>query len=420
MKPRAVFTGMSVLSPIGQTLDTFWQSLELGRSGIKPISTFDPSGAAITFAGEIPEFDAKKTVAKEHRKALKMMGRPIQMAVAIAPLALKDSGVDLAKVDLTRFGCEFGAGLIASELEELGPASQIAANCIPGAVDLLKWGEAGLPVVQPLWMLKYLPNMLACHVSIIHNAQGPNNTITETDVGSLLALGEALRIIQRGQADLMLAGGADSRMNPLSMTRLSMFATLSRGSEPTKASRPFDQKRDGLVPAEGGAVLVLEEREHAEKRGARIYGELAGFGASFDLKRDGTGLARAIRAALKEAQVNLDQIDHVNAHGYSTPVEDRWEARGIASVFGPDGIPVLATKSMTGNLGAGGSLVEIAASLLAMSKGTLPPSINYEFRDPECPVAIVTHARPVTKDCFVKVSITEKGQCAAAVIRRAS
>src|SRR5262249_28659144 len=192
-----------------------------------------------------------------------------------------------------RFAVEFGAGLIATELDELAAAARLAANCQPGHVDLEKWGEQGLPNIQPLWMLKYLPNMLACHVSILHNAQGPSNTITEGDVASLLAIGEAYRVLTRDAADFFLVGGGDSRINPLSLVRNCLFQPLSRRNDaPEKASRPFDRDRDGFVLGEGSTVLSLEELEHAKKRGARIYAEVVGFGSAFDPQRSGRALAR--------------------------------------------------------------------------------------------------------------------------------
>src|SRR5262249_32236289 len=203
-----------------------------------------------------------------------------------------------------RFAVEFGAGLIATELDELAAAARLAANCQPGHVDLEKWGEQGIPNIQPLWMLKYLPNMLACHVSILHNAQGPSNTITEGDVASLLALGEAYRILARGQADFFLVGGGESKLNPLSMTRQSLFLPLSRrNEEPESACRPFDRRRDGMVLGEGAGVFILEDLEHAKRRGSRIYAEVVGFGAAFDPERKGDGVARAVCAALNEAGI---------------------------------------------------------------------------------------------------------------------
>ncbi len=240
---RAVITGLGVISPIGLTKADFWESLSNRRSGIRPISAFDASALPTRIAGEVIGFDPKRYVDKKERKSLKIMSRSIQLAVAAAQMALDDSGVDKAKLDPVRFGVEFGAGLIASELEELGPPAQVSVNCQPGLVDLELWGTQGLANMPPLWMLKYLPNMLACHISILHDARGPNNTITENDVASLLAMGEAYRILARNQADFFLVGGADSKINPLSLVRHSLFAPLSRRNDaPQKASRPFDRR----------------------------------------------------------------------------------------------------------------------------------------------------------------------------------
>jgi 3-oxoacyl-[acyl-carrier-protein] synthase II len=274
--------------------------------------------------------------------------------------------------------------------------------------------------------------MLACHVSLFHNAQGPNNTITENDVAGLLALGEAYRILVRDQADLFLVGGAESRINPLSMVRQCLFDALSRRNEaPEKACRPFDRRRDGFVLGEGGGVFVLEELEHARRRGARIYGEVLGFGAAFDASVNPrianakatageSGLARAIRAALREAGIGPEDIDHVNAHGLSAVTSDAWEARGLQDVFSAcrSPVPVFAAKSYFGNLGAGGSTAELAASLLALQNGLLPATLNYEDPDAACPVAVAAQPRPISKPYVLKISFTQMGQCAAMVVRK--
>lgn len=418
---RTVVTGIGVACPIGLSPSAYWAALLAGRSGIRTVRQFDPSGLPTRFAGEVEGFDAKSYIDKKDRKSLRVMARTIQMAVAASQLAMTDCGVAKDKLDPTRFGVEFGSGLIGSELEELGEAGRVSANCQPGSIDLEKWGEQGLPQITPLWMLKYLPNMLACHVSILHNAQGPSNSITENDVASLLAVGEAYRIITRDQADFFLAGGGESRVNPLSMARQCLFAPLSRrNEEPEKACRPFDRRRDGMVLGEGGGVLVLEELEHAGRRGARIYAELVGFGASFDRDRSGTGLARAVRAALNEAGVGPQDVDHVNAHGLGTAA-DAWEARGLAEVFGPvnPDVPVFAAKSFIGNLGAAASTTELVASLLALQHGVLPPSLNYDEPDPDCPVVVATGSpRPLRKPHVLKVAFTDFGQCAALVCRK--
>jgi 3-oxoacyl-[acyl-carrier-protein] synthase II len=418
---RVVITGLGVLSPLGLDLAGYWQALQAGRSGVRPIDGFDVSALPSRIGGQVVGFDARNYIDKKERKNLKSMSRSIQLAVAAAQLALDDSGVDKARLDPTRFGVDFGAGLIATDLEELADAAWVSGNCQPGVVDLEKWGEQGLRCIQPLWMLKYLPNMLASHVSILHNAQGPNNTITENDVASLLALGEAYRIVGRDQADFMLAGGADSKMNPLSLVRHNLFVPLSRRNDaPERASRPFDRCRDGIVPGEGAGVLVVEELEHARRRGARVYAEIVGFGAASDHARTGAGLARAIGAALADAGIGPEDLDHVNAQGFSARDTDAWEAQGLVRALGGGRpVPVFAPKSYFGNLGAGASGVELAASILALGHGLLPPTLNYEEPDPECPVPIAAGAaRPTTHRHALKVAFTEMGQCAAVVVRK--
>jgi 3-oxoacyl-[acyl-carrier-protein] synthase II len=419
---RAVITGLGHISALGRDLDTFFQALLAGKSGIRRISTVDVSKSPVRIAGEIPDFDAKQYVAKDYRKSLKLMARTIQIAVATAQLALDDSRVDKSRLDPTRFGVEFGAGLISAEVEEMGQAAHIAANGEPGHVDMQKWGALSLPVLPPIWMLKFLPNMPACHVSILHNAQGPNNTITEHDVSSLMALGEAYRIIGRDAADFFVVGGCESKINSVSLIRLGLFKQASRRwEEPEKVSRPFDRWRDGFVAGEGGGVFILEELEHAKKRGAHIYAELVGYGAAFDRDRDGRGVARAVRAAMEDAGIGPDEVDHINAHGMSTVPEDIWEARGLQMVFGScrEPVPVFAGKSYFGNMGAGGSLVELTASILALKEGLVPPTLNYEEPDPNCPIQVLAgRTKPVTKPYVVKLNLTSVGQVAAAVIRR--
>jgi 3-oxoacyl-[acyl-carrier-protein] synthase II len=413
-------TGLGVVSPLGCGVTPFWESLIGRKSGIRTIQLFDAAGFPVRIAGEVPDFDAKSFIDKKDRKSLRVMARSIQLAVAAAQLAIDDSAIDKEKLDPTRFGVEFGAGLISTELEELGPAAQVSANCQPESVDIEKWGEQGLPIIPPLWMLKYLPNMLACHVSILHNAQGPNNTITETDVASLLAFGEAYRIVAREQADFMLAGGGDSKINPLSMVRQCLFLPLSRRNDaPDKASRPFDRDRDGTVLGEGSGVLVVEDLEHARRRGARIYAEIVGFGAAFDRDRSGEGLARAITAALNEAGIGPDDVDHVNAQGTSDVRSDAWEAQGIAKVFGNrrEPVPVFALKSYIGNLGAGSGATELIASVLALTHARVPATLNYEHADPACPVCVTTAPRPTRRPFVLKIAFTDMGQCAAVVLR---
>jgi len=418
MGRRVVLTGIGVVTPVGQDAASFWDGLVHNKSGIRTIQSFDPSPLEVRFGGEVAGFDAKKYLSKEGRKQMKVMARAIQLAVAAAQLAVDDGQVQVPRLDAARFGVEFGAGLLPSELVELGPAAVVSRDTVPGQVDLKAWGEKGLPVITPLWMLKYLPNMLACHVSILHNAQGPSNSITAGDVGGLLAVGEAYHIIRRDQADIFLVGGADSKVNPLSMIRQGMFRHLSRRNDaPDQACRPFDKDRDGLAIGEGGGVLVLEELEHAKKRGARIYGEVVGFGAAFDRGMTGSGLVRAIHAALKQAGISPAEIDHVNAHGLGSPRFDAIEANALAEVFGPAAVPVWAIKGNIGNLGAGSGTTELAASLLALKHRTVPATRNHTAAGADCPVAVTTAARAVEKGCALKLGFTDMGQGAAVVVR---
>lgn len=415
---RVVITGLGTINPLGIGADQFWDALLSGKNGVRRIQTFDPSALESPMAGEIEGFDAKQFMDKKERKSLRVMARTIQLAVAAAQIALDDAKIDKTKLDPTRFGVEFGAGLIPSELHELGAAAKVSANCTPGAVNLKAWGEQGIQNINPLWMLKYLPNMLATHVSILHNAQGPSNSITESDVAGLLALGEATRILRRNIADIFLVGGADSKINPLSMARQAVFNHLSkRGDAPEKACRPFDAQRDGMVVGEGGSVVVAEDLEHAKKRGAKIYAEVIGFGAAFDKGLTGKGLARAIRAALNQAKLTPADIDHVNAHGLSGPESDVMESNALVEVFGAKTPTVWAVKSYMGNTGAGADMTELSASLLALKNRTLPGTLNYEHPDPKCPVTVTREKTATKLPNVLKVGFTEMGQCAAVVCR---
>ncbi|MBX7104826.1 MAG: beta-ketoacyl-[acyl-carrier-protein] synthase family protein [Gemmataceae bacterium] len=416
---RAVITGIGVSTPLGLDAATYWAGLIEGRSGVRPLTLFDASQYPVTFGGELPGFEPRKALSgKEERKALKMMARPITIGVACASAAFADAGLAKGKLDPDRFGVEFGSSLIPTDLDDLTAAALASSSGVPGDVDYAKWGKEGIPAIQPLWMLKYLPNMVACHTSILHDARGPNNSITETDVAGLLAMGEAFRILQRDCADFFLCGASDSKLNILSLARHCLFADLSkRNAEPAKACRPFDRGRDGWVVSEGAGVFGLEELEHAKKRGARIDAELVGFGSAFDRDFSGDGILRAAKAALKQAGIEPSDLDHVNAHGQSTLDGDAWEARGIAKIVGRD-VPVFAPKSYLGCMSSAGAPAEVAASILAFRHGTLPATLNYETPDPACPIQVSREPRPITKRYFLKLSMTELGQVGAAVFQR--
>jgi 3-oxoacyl-[acyl-carrier-protein] synthase II len=347
------------------------------------------------------------------------MARAIQLALVTSKLTMANAKVERGQLDSTRFGVELGSSLLAIELPDLASASRLSSNGQPGQVDLQAWGAKGLDTIEPTWMLKYLPNMAACHITILHDAQGPSNSHTGGDISGLQAMGEAFRIIQRGQADFMLAGAADSKLEPLIQTRHSLFFPFTRRQDaPEKAVRPFDQKRDGCVIGEASALFALEDLEYAKKRGAPIQAEIVGFGAAVDLERNGTGLARAMRAALREAGISPHDIDHVNAHGLATRESDIWEGRGLRDVFGPTCPPVFAAKGLIGHCGAAAGTVELFFSLLALQKGMLPGTANCDQPDPECGVNVHNGAlRAMSKPYVVKLGFTDLGQCAAMVVR---
>jgi len=415
---RTVITGFGLLSPAGLGKDATWQGLQTGKSCVARIKAFDPSGLEVQIAAELPGFEAKNFLEKQARKQLKTMGKAIQIGFAAGTVALQDARLEAGTFDPTRLGISFGAATIASELDELTHAA--TATVAPGTdfVNMKIWGKEGMVAMPPLWLLKYLPNFSAAHVSILNNAQGPSNSITMTDAAGTLAIAEARRIIQRGAADMMLTGGPDSRINPLSIVRLQMFYPLSRRNEPPEeACRPFDRNRSGTVLGEGAGILVLEELGHAQKRGATIYAEVVGTGDATDVGMNGNGVARAVKAALKSGGVNPSDLDHVVAQGYGDLMLDRLEAKGLIAAL-ETCPPVYAAKGQIGNTGAASGGIEVSISALALHHGILPPSLNFSTPDSDCPLPVSTQHRPVTKDYSLKVCISDMGQCSAVVLKR--
>jgi 3-oxoacyl-[acyl-carrier-protein] synthase II len=414
---RIVVTGIGVVSPLGQTRAAFADSVRTMRSGVRRIGMFDPSTLPVQIAAEIPDFDARLYLDKKDRKSLKMMARTVQFAVAASRLAFDDSGLTPAGYDPTRFGVVFGSSTLPGEMTELAPVAVASFDTATNEIDMRRWGSDGMHRMQPMFMLNHVPNMATCHVSILHDARGPNNTVTQSDAAGLLAVGEAVRVIQREAADLILAGGADTRTPLVAMIRYALFNQLShRNDRPETACRPFDATRDGTVMGEGAGVFLLEDLDHAKDRNARIIAELVGFASGFDPGRSGAGLARVIRRAMAEANVSPADLDHVNAHAPGTAEDDPWEARAIAEAVGA--VPVAALKGQMGNLGAGGGAVELAASLVGMEQGWRPGTRNYREADPRCPVTVAAETAPARKPYVLKVSATEMGQCAALVVRR--
>ncbi len=432
---RVVITGLGLVTPMGVGVEPLWAALADRRGVVGKIRAFPVDGLPTDVGGEVPNLDKKAMIdlalprlKKPLRKSLNFMARDIQLAVAAAQLAFHDAGLEGSELDPTRMGVDLGAGLISSELDELAPAIDAAYHG-NGSFDFHAYARDGIGTITPIWLLKYLPNMLACHISILLDCQGPSNTITEAEAASNVAIGEAARIIARGRADVMITGGADSKIHPLSLVRMSLLDQLSHwDGEPTRACRPFDVSRDGWVPGEGAGILVIEERDRAIGRGARIYGEIIGFGSGCDaypaggIDPDGVGTEIAIRAALRDAGMTPDQVGHVNAHGSATVASDLAESRAFRRVFGDHpsgGVPVTALKGYMGNLVAGSGAVELIASLIGVNRGLIPSALNCEQLDPACgPLDLVAgEARKTDNPTFLNTNLTRHGQSAAVIVR---
>jgi 3-oxoacyl-[acyl-carrier-protein] synthase II len=424
---RVAVTGLGVVAPNGVGKEAFWSACVNGTSGARPIRTFDASAHPVRIAAEVPDFDIHAFIPSAHRKSLKIMGRAARFAVAAAGQAVLDSGLDLQKEDSERVGVVMGTGLVPIDLPEIAPL--LAGACGEnGQLHPDRLGRQGNGALFPLWLLRYLPNMTAAHISLIHGAQGPNSTITTACAAGTQAVGEAFRLIARGDADLMLAGGADSRIDPLLLLAYVALGALSPANRPpAEVSRPFDALRDGFVLGEGAGVLLLEEMERAKKRGAVIYAEVSGLGSSFDAygvtkpDPDAGGAARAIRWALDEARLDPADVDYINAHGTSTRLNDQMETTAVKRVFNGSAksLPLSSIKSMIGHLIGAAGAVEAVALALTLQQGVLPPTINQTTPDPACDLDYVPNcAREVRVRTAVSTSFGFGGQNAALVMRR--
>ena len=411
-----VITGLGVVSPIGIGKHALWDSLCAQRSGVRPFERYSSLPLRVGFGAAIPDFDAKQYV--QPRKSLKVMSREIQTGYAAASMAIAEADLADSALDPDRFGVVFGAEILHCDIDDLVPAYQACIENHKFFYD--RWGGQGLAAVFPLWMLKYLPNMVACHIGIASDARGPNNTVLQGEATSLLAMIEAQRLIERGAADIVITGGTGSRISLTSQLYRGDHNLSHRNSGPSAASRPFDLGRDGMVIGEGAAALVLESREHAEARQARIIARITGCGRGFEATSSGfrpcgKGVAQSIRLALKEANIPASEVGFVKAHGISIPLDDRCEAHGIHSIL-PD-TPVTAPKSFFGNLGAGGGAVEAVAAIMSLTHRQIPVTLNYEAPDPECPLDIVAREpRPLPQSTVLLLSQSDTGQAAAVLV----
>lgn len=419
---RVVITGVGTVAPNGIGNTAFWESLQAGRSGIGLLKSMPNAGYPSKLAAEIQDFAPENHI--YCRKFIKVMSRSVQLGVTAAAMAMQDASLAKGLIAPDRLGVVYGGGRISTRPEDLVDAAPEAAG--DSTVEFTRWGEDGLGKIAPLWLLNRLPNMPACHVAIEHDAQGPNNTITCRDASALLALGEAVRVIERGAADAMIVGACSSNIHPVDLTKFNLFETLSRrDDDPKHACRPFDVTRDGTIVGEGAAAFIVERYEHAVARGAEIYAEVLGVGAGADGNTstsavDGRGIARSIQAALRRSQIEPDQIGHINAHGKSTQHDDVVETRGYYWGLGDVArqIPVTALKSYFGHFDGGSGAVELAGSLLALRNETLPPTLNYRIPDPRCRLNVVHDGpQPLRNLTAMTVNRTAVGQSAAAIIR---
>lgn len=415
---EVVITGLSVFSPIGVGPDAFWNSLVEGRGAVKTITSWDTTGMPVCVSAEVTGFEPKEYV--RPRKSIKLMSRDSQFSVAGAELACESAGLAVGSVDPERWGVVYGADRIRNPFEDSAPTYRA---CSPeGVLDMSRWGTDGMSASFPLGMLKLLPNMLGSHISIAWDARGPNNTLHLAENSALLAVTEAARVIERGTADCMFTGAASARLHPYDWIRYCLTMELARDADPPEATcRPFDANRSGAAIGEGAATFVLESRRHAEGRGAKILATVIGAGSSATMPQ-GNGqaatdaLARAIKMALADARLTAADIGHVNANGMGTRTGDLQEARALHALL--PGVPVTALKGYFGSLGAAGGAVEMAASVLGLDQGLVPPTLNCDDLDPACPLNLVRgQAATGTAPTALLISQTMQGQASALILR---
>jgi 3-oxoacyl-[acyl-carrier-protein] synthase II len=431
---RVVVTGLGAVSPLGLTVADMWQGLLVSRCGISEITAFDPVGFSCKLAGQVPDYKIQQYVPKAVRKSTKLMSRDIELSVIAANEAFVSSGLvtkgidpENVNIEPTRMAINLGSGIISCDLVEIAPS--VAASVTDGKFDIHKWGNKGIELVTPLWLLKYLPNMLACHIGIIHDIQGPSNTITCAEAAAHIAISEAAQIIARGDAVYALAGGAEAKVNPIIMIRQCLLkrATTENNDDPAGSCRPFDANAKGSVFGEGAGMLVLEDLTNAKRRGAKIYAEIAGCGQSNSinpvyerLEPDGYGLQIAIEKAMTDAKIKPADLDLIIPHGTGIPSDDLAEAKAIEAALGKSAreIPVWPTKSMLSNTGAASGALDVAAAVCAMEEGKIPVAKNCDKKADGCNLNIVKQPLQKRIRYALCCSYTYGGQTAAIILKK--
>ncbi len=429
MSRRVVVTGVGCVCPVGHDPRTAWKAVLEGKSGIGPITRFDTTGYPTTFAAEVRNFNLLNWCPPDVVESLNYATEHLPYGIAAAVQAVQDSGLDIANIkDRTRFGVYLGAGEGGQNFNQfMGMITDSLDESADFGMD--RFTELALQRMNPRAEGFLEPNMLSARIAGLFGAQGPNaNTLTAC-AASAQAIGEGRDFIRNGLADIMIVGGAHCMIHQYGVTGFSLLTALSRRNDnPQAASRPFDRERDGFVMGEGGAMLVLEEYEHAKQRGAKIYGEVLGYGVACDAYRitdippDGNGLARAIKAALANAKLNPEDISYVNAHGTSTGANDKTETLALKTGLGEHAYktPISSTKSMTGHLVAACGALEAIFSLYALAENVLPPTINYEYPDPDCDLDYIPNvARQVPVNAVMTNNSGFGGQNVSLILARA-
>jgi len=424
MRRRVVVTGIGMINPMGHDVETVWSGLKEGRSGVSYTTIFDASRFPTKIAAEVKNWDI--TQAGEDPDLWRFRGRHSRFAAGASKQAVESSGLLEAGLDPVRLGVYLGSGEGSQDFNSF--TRMMAAALQGGEFDLARFTKTGLEILNPTSELEQEPNMPAGHIAAMYNAQGPNVNCLTACAASSQAIGEATEIIRRGDADAMISGGTHSMIHPFGVTGFNLLTALStRNDEPTKASRPFDRLRDGFVLGEGAAMVILEELEHAKRRGAMIHGEILGYGSTADAYRitdihpDGRGAIGCMRMAIQDAGLDPSDIDYVNAHGTSTTVNDKVETRACHEVFGARArqTPVSSTKSMMGHLIAAAGVTELIVCLMAIRDQVLPPTINYENPDPLCDLDYVPNvARAAKCDFALNNSFGFGGQNITLVVGR--
>lgn len=411
--PEIVITGMGVVSPIGIGIDSFWENLCNGNSGVRVREGFENFHSNASLAAPVSDFEPKKYV--KPRKSLKVMCRQIQFGYAAATMAVESAGIEKGTIDPDRIATVFGGETYYANPEEL---QSVFRKCKEKGGDEKAWGQVAMKEVEPLWMLKYLPNMVASHISIMIDARGPSNCVVQSECSSLLAFMEGVDLLHRGWADAAVVGATGSELSPNAMIYRGLERFSRNVENPEQAVRPFDANRDGTVAGEGAGAFVIETKESAQNRGAKILANVKGFDRRFGTREQRADqIAASISGSLKNSNLSADQIGHINASACGEVSFDQIEAQGISKAGMSDTL-TFAPKSYFGNLGPATGSIELACSVLALQKDVLPGTKNFQSAGSDCPVKVSAESsKPVSESALI-LSQNSTGQITSLVIEK--